>query len=183
MAIMSDYVAVAGQLKMNGNKHLDIRDQKIGKVIASGFSLTELLISIAIVGILVSFGYPAYTSHMASAARSAAQADLMAMAAGMERHKASNFSYNGAASGGGNTGSPGFFNDWSPSTEPSANKHYDLRISTVSAAGTSYLLTATPVSGRSAEGNGILYYYSDGRKAWDVNNNGSLSSSEYCWVC
>lgn len=149
----------------------------------SGFSLTELLITVAIVGILVSIGYPAYTDYIASAARASAQSDLMAMAAGMERHNAANFTYNGAAESGNDTGSPAFFNDWSPSTEPEANKKYDLSINTVSASGNSYILTASPVTSTASEGDGTLYYYSDGRKAWDSNADGSLSSTEYCWVC
>ncbi|MCC2605484.1 type IV pilin protein [Planctobacterium marinum] len=149
----------------------------------AGFSLTELLITIAIMGILVSVGYPAYTSYIASAARASAQSDLMAVAAGMERFKASNFTYSGAAQGGGDTGSPAFFNDWSPSSEPEVNKKYELDIASVSASGTSYVLTATPVTGTASAGDGTLYYYSDGRKAWDSNANGSISSSEYCWVC
>lgn len=149
----------------------------------SGFSLTELLITVAIIGILVSFGYPAYTDYIASAARAAAQSDLMAMAAGMERHNASNFTYSGAAEGGGDTGSPAFFNDWSPSSEPETNKKYDLRINSVSDSGSTYILIATPVNGTASAGDGTLYYYSDGRKAWDSNVDGSLSSTEYCWVC
>ncbi|MAH56533.1 MAG: prepilin-type cleavage/methylation domain-containing protein, partial [Aestuariibacter sp.] len=28
-----------------------------------------------------------------------------------------------------------------------------------------------------------LYIFSDGRKAWDKNNDGSLAASEYCWSC
>ena len=151
--------------------------------IQQGFSLTELLITVGIIGVLVSFGYPAYTSYMGSAARAAAQSDLMALAAGMEKHKAATYSYAGAASGGGNTGSPGFYNNWSPSSEPVANKQYDLSISAVSAGGTTYVLTAAPVKGKPSFGDGSLYYYSDGRKAWDKNNDNSISSNEYCWVC
>lgn len=183
MAIMSDFAEVVGQQKMNGNRYYLKRQDLMSRRNSYGFSLTELLITVAIVGILISFGYPAYTSHLATAARAAAQSDLMAMAAGMERHKAATFTYNGAASGGGNTGSPGFFNNWSPSTEPLENKKYDLRINSVSSSGVSYVLTATPISGTSSYGDGTIYYYSDGRKAWDNNDDGSLTSSEYCWVC
>lgn len=178
MGIMRDFVEVVGQQKMRDNSQylMALRNPH-------GFSLTELLITVAIVGILISFGYPAYTGQLATAARAAAQSDLMAMAAGMERHKAATFTYSGAASGGGNTGSPGFFNNWSPSTEPVANKKYNLSINSVSASGISYVLTATPISGTSSAGDGTIYYYSDGRKAWDNNDDGSLASSEYCWVC
>ncbi|MEC7509784.1 MAG: prepilin-type cleavage/methylation domain-containing protein, partial [Pseudomonadota bacterium] len=31
--------------------------------------------------------------------------------------------------------------------------------------------------------DGTLFYFSDGRKGWDKNNNGSLESDEYCWSC
>lgn len=185
METMSDFEEAAGRQKMS----VTTSTREIPTFIkwqpnsANGFSLTELLITVAIIGILVSVGYPAYTSQLASAARAAAQSDLMAMAAGMERHRAANFTYGGAADGGADTGAPGFYNDWSPSSEPEANERYSLRINTVSAAGTSYVLTATPKSGTSSEGNGTLYYYSDGRKAWDQNSDGSISSTEYCWVC
>jgi len=178
MATMNGYGVAVGPLKMSANSR-----QCSAVLKKQGYSLVELLIVVAILGIMVSIGYPAYTSHMASAARSAAQSDLMGIAAGMERHRAANFSYSGAASGGGNTGEPGFYNNWSPSTEPESSKQYNLSILSVTAAGTSYVLRAQPVSGSSTAGSGDLYYYSDGRKAWDKNADGTIAVAEYCWVC
>ena len=175
--------------KKLSNKHL-------GNVIASrdgvkyltfdrehGYSLMELMITVAIVGLLVSIAYPSYSSFIASSNRAAGQADLMAFAAAMERHNAAVFSYQGAASGGGNTGEPEVFRSYSPSNEPAANKRYDLTIQTVSATGTSYILRARPVSGTVQVDDGDLFYYSDGRKAWDSNNDGSISINEFCWRC
>jgi len=149
----------------------------------AGFSLIELMITVAIVGILASIAYPAYQNFITSGARSAAQADLMSLAAAMERHKAAAFSYKGAASGGGNTGAPQVFHAHSPSSEPSDDKKYTLSIDSVSASGTGYVLKATPMSKGVAAGDGALFFYSDGRKAWDQNNSGSISSNEYCWSC
>lgn len=148
-----------------------------------GYSLMELMITVAIVGILASVAYPGFTSFLASSNRSSAQADLMALAAAMERHKAANFTYQGAATGGADTGAPSVFRDFSPASEPESNKKYDLTILTMSANGLTYSLKATPVSSSTQSGDGALFYFSDGRKAWDRNKDGSISSSEYCWSC
>ena len=149
----------------------------------AGFTLIEVMIAVVIVGIIAAVGYPSYQSMMVSANRSTAQADLMSFASAMERHYATTFSYNGAATGSGNTGSPAVFTAYSPSTEPAAKKKYTLTIHAVSADGNSYELRAVPVSGSPQAGDGTLYIYSDGRKAWDQNSDGSIGSSEYCWSC
>jgi len=148
-----------------------------------GFTLIELMIVVAIVGIITAIAYPSYQGVIKGSNRSTAQADLMAFAASMERHKAANFTYEGAAAGGGNTGKPAIFQTHSPSSEPAANKRYDLTIDTVSANGVSYRIKAQPVSGTEQSGDGNLFVFSDGRKAWDKDSSGSLSSSEYCWGC
>lgn len=148
-----------------------------------GFSLVELLIVIAIISILASIGYPSYTSFVVSGKRSAAQADLLGFASSMERHRAANYTYKGAASGGSDTGAPLIYATYSPSDGTEANKDYNLTIETVTSDGSSYTIRATPVSGSSQASDGSLYYYSDGRKAWDKNQDGTVASSEYCWSC
>jgi type IV pilus assembly protein PilE len=146
-----------------------------------GFTLIELMIVLAIIGIIAALAYPNYLSFIQSAARSAAQADLMALAAAMERHKAANYRYTGAAASGADTGAPAIFAQHSPTSENPQNKKYHLLITR--ADNHSYLLEAEPVTGSSAEGNGALYLFSDGRKAWDQNNNGTIETNEYCWRC
>ena len=149
----------------------------------AAFTLIELMIAVVIVGIIAAVGYPSYQSMMVSTNRGTAKADLMSLAAAMERHYATTFSYNGAASGGGNTGAPAIYATHSPSTESASDKKYTLTISSVSTDGNSFELRAIPVSGTAQAGDGNLYIFSDGRKAWDKNNDGSRAASEYCWSC
>ncbi|MDG6098156.1 type IV pilin protein [Alteromonas sp. ZYF713] len=149
----------------------------------SGFTLIEVMIAVVIVGIIAAIGYPSYQSMLVSTNRSTAQADLMGFASAMERHYATTFSYAGAAAGGSDTGAPAVFAAHSPSTEPAGKKKYTLTIHAVSADGSSYELRAVPVSGSPQAGDGTLYYFSDGRKAWDQNSDGSIGGSEYCWSC
>ncbi len=148
-----------------------------------GFSLVELMVALAIIGILTMVALPTYQSYVKDSNRASAQADLMALAAAMERHKATTYSYAGAATGGADTGAPSVFQTYSPSSEPIANRRYDLTIDTLAANGMSYRLRATPAAGSVQVGDGDLYYFSDGRKGWDKNTDGVIGANEFCWKC
>ena len=145
-----------------------------------GFTLVELMITVAIVAIIASIAYPSYQGVIKRSYRSSGQGDLLAFAASMERHFSGAFTYKGAATSG-DTGAPAVFSAFSPASEPMENRRYDLTIK--SATGTDFVLVATPVSGSSQEGDGALFYFSDGRKGWDTNNNGSIDTGEFCWKC
>jgi type IV pilus assembly protein PilE len=147
----------------------------------TGFTLIELMITVAIIGIITSIAYPSYQGFIVSTNRGVAQADLMSLAAAMERHKAASFSYKAAADSAADIGKPAIFHQHSPSAERYDKRKYDLYISEVS--GGAYLIEAIPVLGTSQVGNGKVAFYSDGRRAWDTNNNGSFSTTEYCWNC
>jgi type IV pilus assembly protein PilE len=149
----------------------------------AGMTLIELMIAVAIVGIIAAVGYPSYQSMITSSYRGTAQSDLLGLASAMERHYNANFTYLGAAESGANTGKPAAFATHSPAAEPQADRLYDLTIAAVSGQGSSYEIRATPVSGSKQATDGTLYYFSDGRKAWDKDNNGSVSSAEFCWNC
>jgi type IV pilus assembly protein PilE len=151
--------------------------------VKQGFTLMELMIAVAIVGIITAIAYPSYQAVIKKGYRATAQADLLGLAASLERYYSVNFSYSGAASGGADTGSPAIFSAYSPATESATSKKYTLTIYAVTDSGNSYEIRGVPVSGGPVASDGTLYYFSDGRKAWDQNNNGSLSSDEYCWSC
>lgn len=62
-----------------------------------GFTLIELMIVVAIVGILSSFAYASYQSSVAKSRRQAAQGCLVEQAQFLERYYTTNMSYAGAA--------------------------------------------------------------------------------------
>ncbi|WP_444918937.1 type IV pilin protein [Microbulbifer sp. JMSA003] len=137
-----------------------------------GFTLIELLIVIAILGILAGIAWPSYLEHVRSSHRTSAQSALMGLAQALEQHYTENGSYSGAAD---DNGVPTIF----PSEAPLDNnsKTYNL---TVNATSSTYTLTATPKN--SQQGDGVIVLFSSGLKAWDRDDDGTISSpDEECW--
>ncbi|ONF44733.1 pilus assembly protein PilE [Marinobacter lutaoensis] len=59
----------------------------------AGFTLIELMIVVAIIGIIAAIAYPSYQEHVRKTRRATAQADLMELAQWMERQYAPDYSY------------------------------------------------------------------------------------------
>ncbi len=146
---------------------------------AKGFTLIELMITVAIVAILASIAYPAYQDQVRSSRRNDAQGVLTSFALAMERFYTSNNTYLGAAGTQlvpANSGAPWIFATEAPLD--GATKYYNLTIKT-GATKTTYTLVATPKGAQA--GNGNMELDSTGAKRWDRDNNGSFSTSEACW--
>lgn len=97
-----------------------------------GFTLIELMIVIAILGILAAIGYPSYTQYVLRANRSDGQTALLDLSQRMERCFSEFQAYNNAAcealvAVGGGIDSP--------------DAHYTL---TIAATASTYTATATP---------------------------------------
>ena len=138
-----------------------------------GFTLIELMIVVAIIGILAGIAWPSYQDHVKSTRRADAQGALMGLAQALERHFTTNGTYAGAADG---NGVPTIFATEAPLD--GGTKFYNLRIT--SADSSSYVIQAQPKNGQVGDGN--LQLKSSGEKAWDRNNDGDITAaSDLCW--
>ncbi len=148
-----------------------------------GFTLIELVIVVAVIGILAAIGYPEYQRYINRSNRAEAGAALIGFAAAMERYASNNpqLGYAGAATGGANTGTPAVTVYPAQAPIDGVTKTYNLTISAVTLSGTygtAYTLTATPIGGGPMAGDacGNLTYTNTGVKG----KSGSASLGE-CW--
>lgn len=137
-----------------------------------GFTLFELMITVAIVGILAGVAYPAYQGQISSTRRTDAQSDLMQLASFMERFFTENNSYLTPA--GVAPVLP-----FVQSPQSSTNIAYNLSVNPATVTSTSYTLVAVPVGAQA--GDGFLNLSDTGVRIWDTNNSGAVDAGENDW--
>ncbi|WP_210396472.1 type IV pilin protein [Motiliproteus sediminis] len=145
----------------------------------AGFTLTELMIAVVIMGIITAIAYPSYQSYLIDSRRSDAQNALLGFATALYRYKTDNNSYAGAQSGTGFPNPPETTVYPSQAPIDSGDKFYNLTIESANASG--FTVRATPINGTAQAGNGFLELTSTGIKRWDVNDNGAIDSGENSW--
>lgn len=128
---------------------------------ARGFTLIELMITVAVIGILTAIAWPSYQSYVVRSSRQAAQGELLQLANLQEKIylNANTYTvsvtaaYNGRADGGlGKT------------TGRTDDGKYNLTIAPNAGPTQTYLITATPVVGSTQDGDGTITISSDGTR-------------------
>lgn len=132
----------------------------------AGFTLIELMVTLAIVGILAAVAYPSYTSHVVRSNRSAVQSFMLGVANKQEQYLLDARTYASALS-------------TLYSTVPEdVSKHYTVSIGGVTTSPPAYVITATPTGNQGTADSqcGTLTLNQAGTKT----HSGAGTANE-CW--
>lgn len=144
------------------------------KTRAAGFTLIELMVAVAIIGILSAIAMPAYNNYVKNSKRSQAKAVMLNLSMNEERYYTNNNAYypaSGVAWTAAPTAEPQGWPNFAGTNMSS--RTYDLSVVNTT---TTYTITATPSNGFSDTQCGALTLDSTGTKT----NNGTAGKSP-CW--
>ncbi|MBE0469478.1 MAG: type IV pilin protein [Methyloprofundus sp.] len=108
----------------------------MNKIQNKGFTLIELMIVVAVIGILASIAYPSYQEYVLRAKRADGKAAILSAQLAQEKYRANNTTYLAVAS------------------TASSDGYYNYVVSDVSAS--NYTITATPTFTDATCGNLVL---------------------------
>lgn len=135
-----------------------------------GFTLTEMMIVIAIIGIISAFAYPSYVEQVRKSKRSDAKIALQQIAQRQESHFIKNYSYASTLTAMG----------YAADTIPSPDNDYQITIDSASA--TAYTLKATPAStsGQAQDKLCAVFTLDQMGRKIAKNNEGAVTTDK-CW--
>ncbi len=140
-----------------------------------GFNLVELMIVVAIVGIITAFAYPSYQEQMRKSRRADCSGALASFGNTMERFFTVNNTYRGAAAGGADTGAPAIF----PTTCPIDGGAATYNLTIQAANGSTFEVRAAPVGIQANDKCGTLTLTNTGLKG--ISGAAAGKTWDQCW--
>lgn len=132
---------------------------------SQGFTLIELMITVAIIGILASIAYPSYTQYVQRANRAEARAILLENAQFLERNYTTVNRYD-ETSGGADIDDASLPKSQSPENGAA---RYNMTVAMGAAPAQTFTLSATPVGSMAGDACGVLTYTNAGLQGADGN--------------
>lgn len=117
-----------------------------------GFSLIELMVAVAIVGILAAIAYPSYSSHVVKSNRAAAEAHLMDIAQQEQQYLLDNRTYTSSLT------------DLNLTTPSDVSNYYTISITISAGPPPTFTAIATPIAGTAQMNDGTLSINNAGTK-------------------
>ena len=144
---------------------------------ARGFTLIELMVTVAIVAILASIAYPSYRDSVDRSRRSDAKAVLLEDAQWLERQYTISNAYNKLGDAGGTT----IDDTQLPVKEApkSGSRTYDIKFKTGEPTATTFVLYAAPKGAMADDKCGTLTLSHTGERG--ITGAASGVTAEQCW--
>lgn len=133
-----------------------------------GFTLIELMIVVAVLGVLAAIAIPSYQNYRVKVNRTDMRTEMLQVAQNLQRYQVANKTFADAKA------NLGFVSDKKfPATGTAL---YDVTLD-VAADNRSWTLTATPIASAMQKGDGNLVLNSKGEKCWTKRNCTTANSS------
>jgi type IV pilus assembly protein PilE len=142
---------------------------------SAGFTLIELMITVAIVGILGAIAYPSYVAYVKRGKRAEARTILLDDAQFMQRFYSANNRYDRQLDGSTDVVLP---RPYSPEGSDASTASYVIGFKTLTPSG--YVLLATPVNGMSGDAC-VLTLASTGARGIDGVASPTTDQMDTCW--